>query len=59
MKKEKKKRKKERVLKWMKKEILIHFQTNTLTKGIKPLITPAMGYIASLPFFNKGSFNIK
>ena len=37
----------------------VHFQTNTLGKGMNPLILPAMGYIASLLFFWKDCFGIK
>ena len=29
----------------------VHFRTNTLGKGINPLILPAMGYIVPLLFF--------
>ena len=37
----------------------IHFQTNTLRKGMNPLIPPAMGEIVSLLFFYKDVFGIK
>ena len=29
----------------------VHFRTNTLGKGMNPLILPAMGYIVPLLFF--------
>ena len=29
----------------------VYFQANTLGKGMNPIILPAMGFIASLPFF--------
>ena len=37
----------------------VHFQTNTLGKGMNLLILPAMGYKASLLFFKKDGFGIK
>ena len=37
----------------------IHFQTNTLGKGMNPLILPAMGYIVLLLFFEKDRFGIE
>ena len=37
----------------------VHFQTNTLRKGMNPLILPAMGWIVSLLFFLENGFGIK
>ena len=37
----------------------VHFRANTLGKGIKPLILPAMGQIVPLLFFWKNNFGIK
>ena len=37
----------------------VHFRTNTLGKGMNPLILPAMGEIASLLFFWNNNFGIK
>ena len=37
----------------------VHFQTNTLGKGMNPLILLAMGELASLLFFWKDAFGIK
>ena len=37
----------------------VHFRTNTLGKGMNPLILQAMAEIASLLFFLKGDFGIK
>ena len=37
----------------------IHFGTNTLGKGMNPLILPATGYIAPPLFFLKDGFVIK
>ena len=37
----------------------IHFSTNTLRKGMNPLILPNMGKIVSLLFFYKDGFTIK
>ena len=36
-----------------------HFQTNTLEKGMNPLVHPALSYMISLIFFNKDIFSIK
>ena len=36
----------------------IHFQTNTLGKGMNPLVFPAMGWIVPLLFFHKDDFGI-
>ena len=37
----------------------IHFQVNTLMKGMNPLIPPAMGLIVSLSFFYEDGFGYK
>ena len=37
----------------------IHFQTNTLGKGVNYLIPPALAYIVSLLFFDKDDFGIE
>ena len=37
----------------------VHFGTNTLRKGMNPLILPAMGLIVPLLFFLKDGFGIK
>ena len=37
----------------------VHFRTNTLVKGMFPLISVAMGKIASLLFFYKNGFKFK
>ena len=37
----------------------VHIWTNTLEKGMNPLIPPAMGDIVSLMFFYKDGFGIK
>ena len=37
----------------------IHFQNNTLRKGMNPLIQPSMVYIVLLLFFYKDGFGIK
>ena len=37
----------------------VHFQTNTLGKGMNPLILPAMGYIVPLLFFLENGFGIE
>ena len=37
----------------------VHFQTNTLGKGINPLILLATGSIIPLLFFQKSGFGIK
>ena len=37
----------------------VHFRANTLGKGMKPLILPAMGQIVPLLFFKENSFGIK
>ena len=37
----------------------VHFRTNTLGKGINPLILPVMGYIVQLLFFSNDGFGIK
>ena len=37
----------------------IHFGSNTIGKGMKPLILQAIGYIVSLVFFYKDGFGIK
>ena len=37
----------------------IHFRTNTIVKGMTPLILPALGWIALLLLFYKDGFSIK
>ena len=37
----------------------VHFRTNTLGKGMNPVILPAMGYIVPLLFFYENGFGIK
>ena len=37
----------------------VHFRTNTLGKGMNPLIPPAVGQKASLLLFLKDGFDIK
>ena len=37
----------------------IHFSTNTLEKGMSPLILLSMGQIVPLLFFSKEEFGIK
>ena len=37
----------------------VHFRTNTLGKGMNPLIIPARGQIVALLFFEKDGFGIK
>ena len=37
----------------------VHFQANTLRKGMNPLILQAMGWIISLLFFLKDGISIK
>ena len=37
----------------------VHFRTNTLRKGMNPIIPPVMGWIVSLPFFYMEGFGIK
>ena len=37
----------------------VHFRTNTLGKGMNPLILPAMGQRVPLLFFYKDGFGIK
>ena len=36
-----------------------HFQTNTLGKGMNPLILPSMGQIVPLLFFKVNDFGVK
>ena len=37
----------------------VHFRTNTLGKGMNPLILPAMGLKVPLLFFKENGFGIK
>ena len=37
----------------------VHFRTNTLGEGMSPIISPALGQIASLLFCKKKGFSIK
>ena len=43
----------------LKSRYYVHFRTNTLGKGMNPLILPVMGEILTLLFFSKDSFGIK
>ena len=37
----------------------VHFRTNTLGKGMNPLILPDMGWIVPLLFFQENGFSIR
>ena len=37
----------------------VHFRTNTLGKGMNPLILPVMGLDSNDPYYKKDGFGIK